>query len=68
LFDLNDFAILVKAALGTDTVLQARLLAVGASAGLRHPQRVVCTTFASAGFGMATFWIWHNYSLELFNS
>ena len=62
LFYLNDLAALVMAALGTDAVLHPRLLAVWTHDSLRHAQRIMRPTFAAACFGMATFWIWHNYS------
>jgi hypothetical protein len=68
LFDLNYFTIFVVAALRTDPVLQARLLAIRASAGLRYPQRIMRPPFAPPGFGMSTFWIWHNYSPKTLKS
>ena len=67
LFYLNDLAALVMAALGTDAVLHPRLLAVWTHDSLRRAQCVMRPMFAAACFGMATFWIWHNYSRTIFD-
>lgn len=63
---LNDFAALIKAALRADPMLHARLLTVRTSDRLGGAQRIVRAALATACFGMASFWIWHNYS-ELLN-
>jgi hypothetical protein len=47
---LDDFPALVKATLGTDAMLHAWLLAVGAGDGLRCPQGIVGSSFAATRF------------------
>src|SRR5205814_4845427 len=62
LVHLNDFPAFVVSALGAHAMLHPRLLTVGTGHGLRYAQRIVRATFTAAGFGMTTFWVWHNYS------
>jgi hypothetical protein len=50
LFHLHYFAILVIPTLGTNAMLQARLLTIWTEGGLRCPQGIVRPTFSAASF------------------
>jgi hypothetical protein len=61
-FHLHHFAALVIPALGTDAMLQTRLLTIRTEGCLRNPQGIMRPAFPAASFRMSSFWIWHNYS------
>jgi hypothetical protein len=59
LFDLNDFAALIVAALEAGPVGQLALVAIGTfGQGLRR-QMIVGAALGRARLGMTPFWIWH---------
>lgn len=58
--DGPDLALSVVAAVRTDAMRRLRLVALGAEAGGRGRQRVVCAPLGGPGLGVSAFWIRHD--------